>query len=62
MTQDLPVGGVFCVGDAARFGMGALEVLDENTEPKAGRTGVVEEVGTTSGLAKMAQSTLCCLG
>lgn len=56
------MGGVFCVGDAARFGMGALEVLDENTEPKAGRTGVVEEVGTTSGLAKMAQSTLCCLG
>lgn len=54
------MGGVFCVKGAARFGMGALEVLDEDTERKAGRTGVVEEVGTTSGLAKMAQS--LCLG
>ena len=56
LTQDIPSGGVSCAGGAARFGRGGLEGLGEEAKSKAGRTDVVGEVETTSGLAKVEQS------
>ena len=46
----------------ARSGTDTVEVPGEDAESKAGRTGVVEGRGTTSGLAKAAQSGYPALG